>query len=170
MQALINLSRNRVDQSGTWPNMNTTRKPTMVKVIPTHREWPPGNENPGQPEEPKGYPGGSPNILAGPGMLKTMRGRVTQDRSRTARPRAWSVPSYAATSSGGVAPSPVEGRRHDPCCASDGGRSSGFAVQTGSPSHRKLRRLRAGVASVVEKARCQRVRCATRRRTCVNHC
>jgi len=36
MQALINLSRNRVGQSGTWPNMNTTRKPTMVKVMPTH--------------------------------------------------------------------------------------------------------------------------------------
>ena len=47
---------------------------------------------------------------------------------------------------------------------------SGPAVQVGSPNHRKLRRLRAGVVSVAEKARCQRVRCATRRRTCVNHC
>jgi len=43
-------------------------------------------------------------------------------------------------------------------------------VQAGSPNHRKLRRLRAGVVSVAEKARCQRVRCARRRRTCVNHC
>jgi hypothetical protein len=43
-------------------------------------------------------------------------------------------------------------------------------VQAGSPNHRKLRRLRAGVVSVAEKARCQRVRWATRRRTCVNHC
>ena len=43
-------------------------------------------------------------------------------------------------------------------------------MQAGSPDHRKLRRLRAGVVSVAEKARCQRVRWVTRRRTCVNHC
>ena len=42
---------------------------------------------------------------------------------------------------------------------------SGFAVQAGSPNHRKLRRSRAGVVSVAEKARRERVRCATRRRT-----
>jgi hypothetical protein len=43
-------------------------------------------------------------------------------------------------------------------------------VQAGSPDHRKLRRLRAGVVSVAEKARCQRVRWVTRRRTCVTRC
>ena len=43
-------------------------------------------------------------------------------------------------------------------------------MQVGSPNHRKLRWLRAGVVSVAEKARCQRVRCAARRRTRVNHC
>ena len=41
----------------------------------------------------------------------------------------------------------VEDRRHDPCCASDGGRSSGVAVQAEIPNHRRLRRLRAGVVS-----------------------
>ena len=42
----------------------------------------------------------------------------------------------------------VEDRQHDPCCASDGGRSSGVAVQAEIPNHRKLRRSRAGVVSV----------------------
>ena len=41
----------------------------------------------------------------------------------------------------------VEDRRHDPCCASDGGRSSGVAVQAEIPNHRRLRRSRAGVYS-----------------------
>ena len=41
----------------------------------------------------------------------------------------------------------VEDRRHDPCCASDGGRSSGVAVQAEIPNHRRLRRSRAGVVS-----------------------
>jgi hypothetical protein len=41
----------------------------------------------------------------------------------------------------------------------------GSPMEVGSPNHRKLRRLRAGVVSVAEKARYQRVRCATRRRT-----
>ena len=59
---------------------------------------------------------------------------------------------------------------HEPCCASDGGWPSGLAVQAESPNHCKLRRSRAGVVSVAEKARQERVRCATRRRTCVNHC
>ncbi len=47
----------------------------------------------------------------------------------------------------------VEGRRHEPCCASDGGWPSGLAVQAESPNHRKLRRSRAGVVSVAGKAR-----------------
>ena len=42
----------------------------------------------------------------------------------------------------------VEDRQHDPCCASDGGRSSGVAVQAEIPNHRKLRRSRACVVSV----------------------
>ncbi len=42
----------------------------------------------------------------------------------------------------------VGDRQHDPCCASDGGRSSGVAVQAEIPNHRKLRRLKAGVVSV----------------------
>ena len=41
----------------------------------------------------------------------------------------------------------VEDRRHDPCCASDGGRSCGVAVQAEIPNHRRLRRSRAGVVS-----------------------
>ena len=42
----------------------------------------------------------------------------------------------------------VEDRWHDPCCASDGGRSSGVAVQAEIANHRRLRRSRAGVVSV----------------------
>jgi hypothetical protein len=45
----------------------------------------------------------------------------------------------------------VEGRQHELCCASDGGWPSGLAVQAGSPNHRKLRWLRAGVVSVPGK-------------------
>ena len=41
----------------------------------------------------------------------------------------------------------VEDRRHDPCCASDGGGSCGVAVQAEIANHRRLRRLRAGVVS-----------------------
>ena len=41
----------------------------------------------------------------------------------------------------------VEDRRHDPCCASDGGRSCGVAVQAEIPNHRRLGRSRAGVVS-----------------------
>ena len=66
----------------------------------------------------------------------------------------------------------VEDRRHDPCCASDGGRSSGVAVQAEIPNHRRLRRSRAGVVSAaVDVSLCdKRGGCAMRRRTCVNHC
>ena len=42
----------------------------------------------------------------------------------------------------------VEDRRHDPCCASDGGGSCGVAVGAEIPNHRRLRRSRAGVVSV----------------------
>jgi hypothetical protein len=35
----------------------------------------------------------------------------------------------------------------DPCCASDGGRSSGFAVQAGSPNRRDVMPVKAGVGS-----------------------
>ncbi len=35
----------------------------------------------------------------------------------------------------------------DPCCASDGGRSSGFAVQAGSPNRRDVMSVNAGVGS-----------------------
>jgi hypothetical protein len=35
----------------------------------------------------------------------------------------------------------------DPCCASDGGRSSGFAVQAGNPNHRDVMPVNAGVGS-----------------------
>jgi hypothetical protein len=47
----------------------------------------------------------------------------------------------------------VEGRS-DPlwCCAGDGGRSSGVALQGEASNHRKLRWLRAKVVSVAEKA------------------
>ena len=41
----------------------------------------------------------------------------------------------------------VEDRRHDPCCASDGGRSCGVAVGAEIANHRRLRRSRAGVVS-----------------------
>ena len=41
----------------------------------------------------------------------------------------------------------VEDRWHDRCCASDGGRSCGVAVQAEIPNHRRLRRSRAGVVS-----------------------
>ena len=35
----------------------------------------------------------------------------------------------------------------DPCCASDGGRPSGLAVQAGSPNHRDVMSVNAGVGS-----------------------
>jgi len=55
------------------------------------------------------------------------------------------------------------------CRARDGGRSSGVALQGEAPNHRKLRRLRAGVVSVAEKAGCEPVRCEPRRRAKANH-
>ena len=46
-----------------------------------------------------------------------------------------------------------------------------FAVvlQGEAANHRGVRRLRAGVLSVAEKARSQRVRCGSRRRAKANH-
>ena len=63
-------------------------------------------------------------------------------------------------------------RRSDPfeaCCIRDVGGPYGAALQGEAPNHRELRRSRAGVVSVAEKAREQRVRCEPRRRTRVNH-
>ena len=50
------------------------------------------------------------------------------------------------------------------CCMRDGGWPSAVALQGEAANHRELRRSRAGVVSVAEKARCQRVRCGSRRR------
>jgi len=55
------------------------------------------------------------------------------------------------------------------CCAGDGGRPSGAALQGEAPNHRKVRRSRAGVLSVAEKAGCQPVRWEPRRRAKANH-
>ena len=50
------------------------------------------------------------------------------------------------------------------CCTRDGGWPSAIAVQAEVANHREVRRSRAGVLSVAEKARYQRVRCGSRRR------
>jgi hypothetical protein len=54
------------------------------------------------------------------------------------------------------------------CCAGDGGRSSGAALQGEAPNHRKLRRSRAGVVSVAEKALREGVRYEPGRRARAN--
>ncbi len=46
---------------------------------------------------------------------------------------------------------------------------SAAALQGEAANHREVRRSRAGVLSVAEKARCQRVRCGSRRRAGANH-
>ena len=46
---------------------------------------------------------------------------------------------------------------------------SAVALQGEAANHREVRRSRAGVLSVAEKARCQRVRCGSRRRAEANH-
>ena len=46
---------------------------------------------------------------------------------------------------------------------------SAAALQGEAANHREVRRSRAGVLSVAEKARCQRVRCGSRRRAEANH-
>jgi hypothetical protein len=61
------------------------------------------------------------------------------------------------------------------CCTRDGGAGSlvwwpfAVALQGEIANHREVRRSRAGVLSVAEKARCQRVRCGSRRRARANH-
>lgn len=55
------------------------------------------------------------------------------------------------------------------CCAGDGGWPSGTVLQEEVPNHRQLRRSRAGVVSVAETARGQRVRCESGRRAKANH-
>jgi len=55
------------------------------------------------------------------------------------------------------------------CCTRDGGWPSAVALQGEIANHREVRRSRAGVLSVAEKARCQRVRCGSRRRARANH-
>ena len=79
------------------------------------------------------------------GLWEPYDGRL----SRTVlREREGEVPSrYSPCVLKGSDDDDVEDRRHDPCCASDGGRSSGVAVQAEIPNHRRLRRSRAGVVS-----------------------
>jgi retron-type reverse transcriptase len=55
------------------------------------------------------------------------------------------------------------------CCARDGGGPSGTALQGEVPNHRKVRRSRAGVLSIADKADHQSVRCEPRRRARANH-
>jgi RNA-directed DNA polymerase len=55
------------------------------------------------------------------------------------------------------------------CCTRDGGWPSAVALQGEAANHRELRRSRAGVVSVAEKARYQCVRCGSRRRAQANH-
>ena len=61
------------------------------------------------------------------------------------------------------------------CCIEDGGagplgwRSSAAALQGEAANHRKVRRSRAEVLSVAEKARRERVRCGPRRRAQAIH-
>ena len=55
-------------------------------------------------------------------------------------------------------------RKEVRCCARDGGRSSGAGRQGQAPNHRKLRRSRAVVVSVAEKAGHDPVRCGSERR------
>jgi group II intron reverse transcriptase/maturase len=55
------------------------------------------------------------------------------------------------------------------CCTRDGGWPSAVALQGEAANHREVRRSRAGVLSVAETARHQRVRCGSRRRAQANH-
>ena len=74
----------------------------------------------------------------------------TDSWSRDGARNPWSAPTtelWAPTCVLKGSDDDVEDRRHDPCCASDGGRSSGVAVQAEIPNHRRLRRSRAGVVS-----------------------
>jgi hypothetical protein len=61
------------------------------------------------------------------------------------------------------------------CCMRDEGAGPlvrwpfAVALQGEAANHREVRRSRAGVLSVAETARCQRVRCGSRRRARANH-
>jgi hypothetical protein len=55
------------------------------------------------------------------------------------------------------------------CCTRDGGWPSAVALQGEIANHRGVRRSRAGVLSVAERARRRRVRCGSRRRAKANH-
>ena len=55
------------------------------------------------------------------------------------------------------------------CCTRDGGGPPVAALQGEAANHRKLRRSRAGVVSVAETARWERVRWESRRRAEANH-
>ena len=55
------------------------------------------------------------------------------------------------------------------CCMRDGGGPPVAALQGEAANHRKLRRSRAGVVSVAETARRERVRYGSRRRAEANH-
>ena len=59
-------------------------------------------------------------------------------------------------------------RKEVRCCARDGGRSSGAGRQGQASNHRKLRRSKAGVVSVAEKAGHDPVRCGSERRAKAN--
>ena len=59
-------------------------------------------------------------------------------------------------------------RKEVRCCARDGGRSSGAGRQGQAPNHRKLRRSRAVVVSVAEKAGHDPIRCGSERRAKAN--
>ena len=59
-------------------------------------------------------------------------------------------------------------RKEVRCCARDGGRSSGAGRQGQAPNHRKLRRSRAVVVSVAEKAGHDPVRYGSERRAKAN--
>jgi retron-type reverse transcriptase len=59
-------------------------------------------------------------------------------------------------------------RKEVRCCARDGGRPSGAGRQGQAPNHRKLRRSRAVVVSVAEKAGHDPVRCGSERRAKAN--
>jgi hypothetical protein len=59
----------------------------------------------------------------------------------------------------------------DPCCASDGGRSSGLAVQAGGPNHRGVMPVKSrGGKRLRKRPANSGFRCVTRRRTWLNHC
>ncbi len=100
-------------------------------------------------------------------LLSTTHSVAAADRRDPVSYRT-EFPKWCATNAeGGVG---VEDRTLvDACCIRDVGGPYGAALQGEAPNHRELRRSRAGVVSVAEKAHQQCVRCEPRRRTRVNH-